>query len=124
MPYITTDDVRVLLDGVDLLLRDNEVDLRDEIQAAEAWINGYLQAAGVPTPVSGIVPAFIQQATANYACYVAVRRRNSAGQFTDMMREFQREAYRFRDDYINGLADTQPALRTNDVISLVVRPDD
>lgn len=105
MAYCEDADIRALLSGADNLLEGNETDFSAQIAKAQSsFIDPYLEAAGVDVPL-GTPPTMIRDATAAYVCYVLTRRKNVAGQFTEIMTEFRNEAYRLRDDYLNGKAD-------------------
>lgn len=105
MAYCTDADIRGLLDQADNLLVDNESDFSRQIGVAQSsFIDPYLEAAGVVVPLSS-VPTMIRDATAAYTCYLLTRRKNIAGQFSEIMGEFHAEATRLRDDYLNGKSD-------------------
>ncbi len=105
MSYCSDTEIATLLDGTSHLKRGTETDFSVQIEAAAAWVAGWLEAAGVKLPL-GAVPELVRWAAANYACYLIVRRPNTAGQFEEMMKEFRTEAYRQRDDYLAGRAQT------------------
>lgn len=105
MGYCTEADIERMLHNVEHLKRGEEFDVTTQIAAAQSWIDGYLEAAGVVVPMTGSVPTFIRDAAANYTCYLLVRRVNQTGAFDGLMEEFRREAYRLKDDFATGLAD-------------------
>ena len=105
MAYCTENDIERVLADVDFLKRGEEFDVTAQIAAGQAWLDAYLEAAGLKVPMTGTVPTFIRDAVANYACYLLVRRVNTAGEFTDLMEEFRREAYQLKGDFAAGLAD-------------------
>lgn len=104
MPYCTEDDLRALVDGYDHLLRGRETDFSAQIAMAQAWIDAYLEAAGIRVPLSS-PPPFVRLAVANYAAYLITSRPDSDGSLTGYAAHFKAEAERLRDDYLRGKAD-------------------
>ncbi len=104
MAYCTEASLRALIDGYEHLLRDSENDFSTQIGMAEAWINAYLEAAGVEAPLS-VAPAFVALACANYAAYLITNRPDSTGAFADYAMRFKAEAEKLLGDYLNGKAE-------------------
>jgi len=121
MSYCTDADVNALLDA-DYLGRGTESDFSKQIAVAQdLFVDPYLEAAGVETPLS-TTPKFIRQATALYTCYILVNRANTAGQFTDAVAEYSKRADKAIADYLEGRAQTQneEAPRTDNAVPLTV----
>jgi len=113
MSYCTVEQIKRLLADLDYLLDVPDASPDEAIAQAQAWMDAYLEAAGLSVPLV-TAPAFIAASCANYACYLLVRRKNRAGEFTDLMEDFRNEAYRLKDDYLKGLADTPGEFATRE----------
>ena len=105
MAYLNTNDLKALLEDVEYLTDQGDYTANEAILAAEGWVDGWLDAVGVDTPLSADPGQPIKSAAANYACYVLLRRKNRTGELTEAMTEFRTEAYRLRDDYRAGVID-------------------
>ena len=123
MAYCNEADVEKILADVEFLKRGEEFDVSTQIAAGQAWMDAYLETTGVKVPMT-TVPTFIRDAVANYVCYLLVRRVNTAGEFTDLMDEFRREAYQLKDDFASGLADIPGEAHAREAMGLptVVNP--
>lgn len=104
MAYCTVDDVRRLLADMDFTLPPADAEPQHAIEMAQAWLDAYLESAGLAVPLT-TVPSYVSLCCANYACYLLVRRKNTVGEFSEIMNEFKTEAYRLKDDFVKGLAD-------------------
>ena len=125
MAYCTDSDVEALLDS-GYLGRGIEDDFSAQIAVAQdLFVDPYLEAAGVTTPLSA-VPKFIRQATAQFTCYILVNRANSAGQFTDAVAEYKANGQRAVADYLEGRAQTEDAAapKTDNAVPMTVNRDD
>jgi hypothetical protein len=101
MSYCTTEDVRDLLEQVEQFQMATELNLSARIVRAENWLNPHLASMGYEVPF-GTAPDYIVDLTATYTCYLVLRQVNLTGQFTDLMREFERRAREMVEDLRSG----------------------
>jgi len=122
--YIDDSTLRTLLEGYSSLMREEEYDYSAQIALAEDWANGYLNGAGIGTPVIP-VPGALKLAAANYAAYLILQRANSTAGFEDQVTRFHDEAYRLIRDFVSGISAEEHSrnVRKDMSIPQVVNPN-